>query len=75
MSCLVLNKWENKFKESLSDYESLDTKEIIFYGVLSKSILKLYREIEPNLTIQFYQKVSTFFSVNLKIFVLIFNLY
>jgi WD40 repeat protein len=63
MSCLIFGKWENKFKENIVDYENLNGSEIFFCGKEGKNILKLYKELNPNLNLMFYHKVFSFFSV------------
>lgn len=60
----MLGDWEGKFKEEIVDYENLETSELIFMGKEGRNILGLYKELKPKLSLNFYHKVFSFFSVN-----------
>lgn len=52
----------------------MDTNEIKVYGELGRSILKMYKEMKPNLNMHFYEKVSKFFWVKHIIYLINFKL-
>jgi hypothetical protein len=59
--CLVLNQWNEVFREDLKPFENIDTNEIRFYGEKGKKVLEIWKKSKNS--IDLYENASKFFIV------------